>query len=360
MPRSDTRWEGSRAYGPATRLAHAIIDQPPSTLTPEEQLIGRTLGGMLHAARPVVCPPDQLAAISDDVFDDLGQAFEYAMAARLPFEVTFFDFLDESGNGPDMGLHLVEGGGFNLGFELRGVVAGELPEEQRTVFLPIAGHRGHPPEELGAAFVDWSASERASAVPSRWRESIPAGDGRDLEVTLMSVSAAMQALHETPRGVPGALLGCVRAEQGGQSNAELQAVLATATAAAVRLALKALYLLDSANVELGAVPVSRQVRRHAERTGGQIAWTVKIRPPQQLEREDRQSARDYSHRFEVRGNFAHHREGSWLYEHSTAEDIRPCPRCGRCRRVWRASHVKGPADRPLAIKIRRVEFDDGL
>lgn len=359
MPRSDTRWEGSRAYGPATRLARAIIDQPSFTLTPEEELIGRTLAGMLRDARPVVCPPDQLAAVSDDVFDDLGQAFEYAMAARLPFEVTFFDFLDEAGNGPDMGLHLVEGGGLNLGFELRGVIAGELAEEQRTVFLPITGHREHPPEELGAAFVDWSATEGASAVPSRWRESIAAG-GRDLEVTLMSVSAAMEALHEPGRAVPGALLGCIRAESGGQANSELQAVLATATAAAVRTALKVLYLLDSANVELDAIPVSRQVRRAAQRAGTQIAWTVRIRPPLQAEHEDRHSSREYSHRFEVRGNFAHHREGSWLYEHSAPGDLRPCPRCGRCRRVWRASHVKGPADRPLAIKLRRVEFDDGL
>ena len=324
-------------------------------------MIGRVMGGMLRSARPVVCPADQLNAISDDVFEDLGQAFEYAMTARLPFEVTFFDFLDESGNGPDMGLHLVEGGGLDLGFELRGVAAGEMPTERRTVFLPVTGLRGHPPEELGAAFVDWEPSGDAPAVPHRWRESLPVGGGRELQVTLMSVSAAMEALHEPPRAVSGALLGCIRAEQGGQGNAALQSVLATATATAVRTALKLLYLLDSANVELEATRVSRQVRRQAERAGARIAWTVKVRAPQRNENDGREPGqREYSHRFEVRGNFAHHREGSWLYAHSTPEEIRPCPRCGRCRRVWRPPHVKGPVDRPLAIKIRRVEFDDEL
>jgi hypothetical protein len=358
---TSTRWEGSRGYAPAMALARAIVDQPPSALTPEEQLIGRTMGGMLQSARPIVCPREQLDAVSEDVFEDLGQAFEYATQARLPFEVTFFDFVDETGTAPDMGLHLVEGGGENLGFELRGVVAGELPEQNRTVFLPIAGHRGRPPEEIGAAFVDWDSTGGESASPHRWREAFPVVPGRELQVTLMSVSAAMDALHERPRAVPGALLGCIRAEQGGQSNAALQSVLATATATAVRTALKLLYLLDSANVELDAKPVSRQVRRKAERAGTEIAWTVKVREPRRNERADAgRGSREYSHRFEVRGNFAHHRRGSWLFDHSAGEEVRPCPRCGECRRVWRPPHVKGPAERPLAIKIRRVEFDDDL
>jgi hypothetical protein len=286
-------------------------------ISPEEELVGRCIGGMLRSARPVVCSPGQLMAISDDVFEDLGQAFEYAMAARLPFEVTFFDFMDESGGGPDMGLHLVEGGGHNLGLDLRGVIAGELPEERRTVFLPIAGMRRHPPEELGMAFVDWESETQTSAEPRRWRESVSADKGRELEVTLMTISAAMEALDEQPRAVPGALLGCIRADQGGQSNAALQTVLATSTATAVRMALKLLYLLDSVNVEVAPLPVSRQVRRQAERTAAEIAWTVRVRNPQQHESRDQQPGQhEYAHRFEVRGNFAHHREGSWLYDHS--------------------------------------------
>lgn len=358
---ANTRWEGSRAFAPAAGLARAIVEQPASRLTDEEQFIGGVMEGMLRLARPVVCPPGQLAAISDDIFEDLGQAFEYAMTARLPFEVTFFDFVDQSGNGPDMGLHFVEGGGLDLGFELRGVVAGENPDEQRTVFLPIVGQRGQPPEELGAAFVDWQSRGEASASPHRWRESLPLPNGRGLEVTLMSVSAAMEALGEEPRAVQGALLGCIRAEQQGPAAAALQASLATATAAAVRTALKLLYLLDSANVELDAVPVSRQVRRQAERSGAQIAWTVIVHAPQRNESKGVEPGqRDFSHRFEVRGNFAHHREGSWLYDHSDPADIRPCPRCGRCRRVWRPPHVKGPTDRPLAVKIRRIAFQDEL
>jgi hypothetical protein len=360
MSPRETRWEGSRGFLPAMALAHAIVTRPTSQLTPEEQLIGRTMGGMLRVARPVVCPPAQLDAISDDIFDDLGQAFEYAMSARLPFEVTFFDFIDASGDAPTMAWHLVEGGGSELGFELRGVLAGELATERRTVFFPIVGLRGDAPEELGAAFVDWGSEAHASATPARWQESLAVRGERDLKVTMMSISAAMEALRESPRAVPGALLGCIRAEQLGPQAEQLQASLATMTATAVRAAFKILYLLDSVNVELDPLKVSRQVRRQVERSGGQIAWTIAVRAPHRQEAEDREGgSREYSHRFEVRGIFAHYPEGSWLYEHSEPGEIRPCPRCGHCRRVWRPPHVKGPPDRPLAIKIRRVDFNHG-
>jgi len=357
-PAGDTRWEGSRAFAPVARLAQAIRSTPRDRLTAEEEIIGWSLSTAMSHAKVVVCPPDQMDAISEDVFSDLGQAFEYAMAARLPFEVTLFDFTDVSGDAVDMRLHYVEGGGRDLGLELRAVVATEMSDERRTAFLPIIGMRGQPPEELGVAFVDWDPGSERHPEPSRWREPLPMPDGRELEVTVMSVSAAMEALGETPRSVPGALMGCLRREQL-RSGAPLQAMLATSTAVAVRTAMKLLFLLDSVNIELAPTEVSRQVRRQAERSGAEIAWTVRVRPPQRrASKEGAPTAREFSHRFEVRGNFAHYGPETWLYAHSNPEDIRPCPRCGTCRRVWRAPHIKGPGDRPLAVKIRRVEFGD--
>jgi hypothetical protein len=347
---------------PAMRLARAIASEDPARLRPEERLVGHVMLGMLQQARPLVCPSEQLNAISDDIFRDLGEAVEYASQARLPFDVVYFDFIDELGRAPAIGFHVVEGGGRDLGFELRGVLAGENADERETVFLPIIGHEGQPPEEVGAVFVDWDGQRRASAKPGRWQEAFRPPGRSELDVTFISVSAAMQALGETPRAVGGTLMGVARFGHPG-SEAELltfKAQLATLSGTATRLALKVLYLLDSVNVDLAPAKVSRQVRRQAERKGAEIAWVINVRAPhrRELNDETEPGSRAFSHRFEVRGNFAHHGEGSWLYEHSDPADIRPCPRCGRCRRVWRQPHIKGPVDKPLLVKIRRVDFDD--
>jgi hypothetical protein len=354
----ERRWEGSRNFGPAVRLANAINRRSPITPTDEEVFVGKTMAGMLEVARPIVCPPEQLNAVADDVFRDFGEALEYAAIARLPFEVVFFDFTDELGQAPSMHFHMVEEGQ-ELGFELRGVLAGEEPEQEETIFVPIIGSPNEPPEEIGLVLVDWSKDRRGAAKPGRWVETLERPGHERLDVTFFNPAAAMQAIGETPRAVAGALMGVARASSGipaGQVEA-FKFNLAAASGTAVRMALKALYLLDSANVEISEAPLSRQARRQADRKGTNIAWIIRVRPPQSAEREsDEQGKRSFSHRFEVRGNFAHYKEGGWLYEHSDPEDIRPCPRCGRCRRVWRQPHIKGPVDKPLAIRVRRVDL----
>lgn len=357
MPSGMTRWEGSRNFAPAVRLASAITAPGQVTPTDEEKLVGKTMGGMLSKARPIVCPPEQLNAVADDVFADLGEALEYAAEVRLPFEVVFFDFSDELGRAPTIHLHLVEEGQ-ELGFELRGVLAGEDSQQRETVFVPLIGHSNEPPEEIGLVVADWSGERRGSAKPRRWVERMGAGTNH-LAVTFFNPAAAMEALGQTPRAVAGALMGVARASRNmSTEQAELfRFHLAATSGAAVQMALKALYLLDSANVEVVEAPLSRQARRQAVRKGAEIAWVIQIRPPKATKQESKEGEkRLFSHRFEVRGNFAHYKEGSWLYEHSAPEEIRPCPRCGRCRRVWREPHVKGPIDKPLAIKVRRVDI----
>jgi hypothetical protein len=58
------------------------------------------MAGMLEVALPIVCPPEQLNAVADDVFGDLGEALEYTAIARLAFEEVFFDFTDELASSP--------------------------------------------------------------------------------------------------------------------------------------------------------------------------------------------------------------------------------------------------------------------
>ena len=360
MAAKRVHWEGSRNFAPVAGLAEAIVAPGSRPSTDEELLVGETMIGLLDRARPIVCPPEQLNAVPDEVFEDLGQALEYAAQARLPFETVFFDFTDSFGRAPTVDLHLLAEDQASLGFEVRGVLGGQNAAAEESVFVPIIGYPAAPPEEIGMVMCDWSGKRGQDAEPGRWTERLEPAGLRPLELTMFNVAAAMEALGEAPRPVAGALMGVARgrSRMTAQEIDAFQLNMATFSASVVRLALKVLYLLDATNVEVTETPLSRQARRQAERSGTQIAWVVEVKPPSSAHGADPEEAgkRNYSHRFEVRGNFAHHREGSWLFEHSSPEEIRPCPRCGRCRRVWRSPHIKGPVDRPLAIKVRRVEF----
>lgn len=124
-------------------------------------------------------------------------------------------------------------------------------------------------------------------------------------------------------------------------------------------------LLECANVELvesdpypkGHVAAGQPRYEVVVRTGGRSAYP----------RRDDHQAIDYSHRFEVRGNFAHYYE--------TTVDGRPSVAYQRmlarhpeklvemvgddgvkrsCFRIWRPDYVKGPEDKPLIPKLRVV------
>lgn len=332
-------------------MAVAVAQRDGRPLTAEEQMVGLGLASSMRDARPIVCPPDQLAAIPDDVFADLGEAFDFARETRLPFPSTFIDFVGPMGDAPlvDFGITSMP-----MKFELRGVACAETEEPTQVVFLPVVGGPGEPPEELGMAILARDAHE-GSVKPARWIESMPFGGGRSGDVTFFSPSTAMENLGETPRGVQGMLVGSARGTSELERRELLKMNLAVATSVAVRNAIKLLYLLDSENVDLAPMPVSRQVRRKAEREGGEIAWTVHVRTSTKSNAEKGDGSADYSHRFEVRGNFAHYGPGTRLYETSAPEKIRPCARCGTCRRVWRPPHVKGPENKPLVIKVRRLD-----
>lgn len=126
----------------------------------------------------------------------------------------------------------------------------------------------------------------------------------------------------------------------------------TAVADAADLCTAVLWFLDSANVELAEASPSRQERRAIERKGGRVAMTVQVR--QRKVRPASQSSGnriEFNHRFEVRGHYKHVTHGP----HAKPDKLKPCPRCGVCRREWVPPHVKGPEDKPLIPKVRALE-----
>lgn len=115
-----------------------------------------------------------------------------------------------------------------------------------------------------------------------------------------------------------------------------------------------LTLLESANVYLDDLPLSRQVRRATERRGGQIALTVHIRQSTRRARGGVGRHIEYAHRFETRGHYKYFPEGTRLAD-AKPEKLSWVPEKGAyMRRIWCPPFVKGPADKPLVPKIRTV------
>ena len=125
-----------------------------------------------------------------------------------------------------------------------------------------------------------------------------------------------------------------------------------------------LYFLDAHNVSIAEdVPVSRQVRRQVERSGGKIhiAKTVRVAPTtiKRTPTKGKGGTANYSHRFERRGYTRHVTRGS----HAKADLMKPCyrrdaegtPTCPNgCRREWCPPTIVGNDDLPFVPKARIV------
>jgi hypothetical protein len=129
-------------------------------------------------------------------------------------------------------------------------------------------------------------------------------------------------------------------------------VLHSATRTGVMAVARVLEFLDAFNVDVVPAPESRQVRRRREREGTpQVNFVVAIRQSARRERPATNGHREFSHRFERRGHYRHVTRGS----HAKPEHMKPCSRCGTCRREWVPPHVVGPQDKVLIPKRRDVK-----
>lgn len=124
--------------------------------------------------------------------------------------------------------------------------------------------------------------------------------------------------------------------------------------------LKILYFLDTPNIELVDAPLTRQIRRQAERSGAIIAKTIFVKHSQRrsapTDHDDAEHL-DYSHRFEVRGHWKYYPEGTRTAD-ARPDLLRYVPGRGMCRKIWCPPFVKGPEDKPLVVKTRRVREEE--
>lgn len=119
-------------------------------------------------------------------------------------------------------------------------------------------------------------------------------------------------------------------------------------------AISALRILDAVNVELIDVPMSRPVRRRAEREGVKPALYVDVRTSAgQAGGTSAHGTIEWTQRWTVRGHWKHFGEHTAVARRHPSRVI-DVPGRGRCVKVWCPPFIKGPADKPLVLKTRVV------
>lgn len=349
-------WIGTPSFGTIWQLA---VDYQASPALDGYYMTGSLMLGNLMEARPFICPPSQLAAVDEDLFPTLESAVDYATRVKLPFPNIVLDFAPPPGEQPAMIHHVLEGDDEDLPnryLELRAMTISTTAEGAAT-FCPVLidPEDGRIWEAPGFVVVHAQEPPRDDSEPGMVVDRVPSPEG-NIEFPSFSVSAIETWLGEETTTTPGSIVGVGFANEDPQLQMISQYNDAALVATSFRAALRFLMLLDTLNVEIADVPLTRQERRRAERKSIPVALTIAISRGKRADHDDSShgGSREFDHQFEVRGNFAHYGPETRLFQHSDPSEIRPCPRCGTCRRVWRRPHIKGPTDKPLVLKARQV------
>jgi hypothetical protein len=119
-------------------------------------------------------------------------------------------------------------------------------------------------------------------------------------------------------------------------------------------AANALRLLEAVNVTLEPADLSRAATRRAGREGADIPLEVVIRTSRrETTAPVTTGSVDWQHRWTVRGHLMHFKRGP-IFNANPRKRVDD-PKHGECVIVWCPVTVKGPADKPLILKARRLE-----
>lgn len=379
---------------------------------------GALSAGAFEKAHALAILPEQASVLPRMSVDEL---VDEAINARLPFDPLYIDFTDEDGN--------------CLSFDITDQLPADTVERLHAIARErrgaldsdrILGHcagvmlwkeagwglRSSPGNEektplCGAVFTVDNAN--TLAITGLWitspEDRIAYGRFTDTRMPecqpLVSHSVAMygnwgdaddeSTRQRRERGEHACIIPALRQDEREEgapaASRDMEAFKGVLTAAAMERAMAAIYLTQSANVELGETThIHKRDLKRAEKRGWPIALTVFVRVPRrrtQRASEGNGSARDYTHRFDRIGHYKHVQKGphvrcrvclnkdekrsSCERCHGTGLDpalVKPCTRrdettgdltCPHgCRREWHEPSVVGPEDKPYVPKARRV------
>lgn len=418
------KWEGLYGFTAVEKALRAQFATGPALGTNEEghavrcgaDLVALQALGGLHAAHPIYIGTEQITALPP-VEQDAMQIIE---EAALPFPAVFFDFCSARGParlplflGDDSyavamygvlvaEIAAYEGVTWGAGRQIIPLGCGIAFEQHRlmganpgVVRYPAQrdGESTYPAAPMGAVMThctgemphEWDImrfTAKMEGYPEPIRTAAITGPYSELAVLdsplanevkwplregdngyfLGGTGTLVEQVWNTREGweTAGDVEGLSGVAWEARQEAKLQALLVYAMA---EYAARCLYLLDSANVELVTAPVSRQVRRQAERSGTGIASVVDVRRTQVGANRSTGTGqkRNYSHRFERRSYYRHVTRGS----HYKPDHVKPCqrrdPKTGEltcpdgCRREFVPATWVGQSG-PMVPKSRRLSI----
>ena len=414
---ADPADEQPRRYGGAPSF-HKAWEGTLANLPLETDRRGQTLrysaAGLVYRralprfpnAHPLSILPEQVNAIP---MMDVPEVVEYGQIVDLPLDPLYIDFTDERGRGLVLDLRGLNLRGFNERYERAAKEAGldrAIPAAHIVGVLLYstheqddeAGKRGlvavpftstkYGVESPGGMMIDRSDPPRRNMTVAG-AHSIETGMTIDGTVTVYGPGAWTAGTPTLPASVCPALPKDVARDAELWDGADGIAAL---TYVATERALSCIQMLASANVEIVSARTTMEKRdvKRADKRGWPIADTVFVRVPRRrvrrhpdAEDSNDRSTRVFTHRFEVVGHHKH-------FQHGAAVVCRVCmgrdddqPKCERCkgtgldpakitpcarrdeatgeltcpngcRKVWNPPAIKGPEDKPLVPKARRV------
>lgn len=120
-------------------------------------------------------------------------------------------------------------------------------------------------------------------------------------------------------------------------------------------AISALRLLEAVNVDLAPADLSRAERRRAARVGADVPLEVVIRTSRRESATPSTGSVEWQHRWTVRGHWKHFTKGPVFNANSRKRVYDAAG--NECVKVWCPPFVKGPDDKPLVLKARRIDHE---
>jgi hypothetical protein len=314
----------------------------------------QTTLGALRAAHEILVDPDQVNAMPG--FDSWEQTVSFARDLHLPFPSVFLDM-----EGP-AGACAIEQAGDGMVLAMRG--AHVHREGERLFIIPCAGITDPDDTDHGFTYAPMGMVVIGEPRPDDrrvWTIQNVLETGYMHQNICADATLANESEDRLPFQIPpesGTVCFTTHDAEGIEVDRRMVAVETGEMVAAALITLKTLWLLSMSNVEVVPAPLERQQRRQAQRQGIEIALAVHVHTSSKryVGKASNGNGRqiEYSHRFRVRGHVKHYPPGTRMAD-ARPDEVKPCPRCGRCRGVWTPPFIKGPDDKPLILKSLVVD-----
>lgn len=358
-------WAGAKGFSLSYEECkrRAIINKGYESITGLDRLHVQ-LGELLQTAHVITMTSKQVVALPDM---DPSDSSEFVRSVQLPFDPLFLDFTADD-HVPSIESEM----SITRRIQILGSLIHSSPLDDGVVFITPIFYYGHEAHRLTPISLGSIAVNRTDD-PNRKFQFMIGSHHQFVQVEDKHLDMLI-LLADSP---------AFRKDNGRQLMDEYESIILEASTRVIA----ALYLFEAANIEIVDAPLERRLKKRQEKRGWNIPLTIRVdRPAKRFVRGngDHDHAEvDWQYQWEVTGCYHHITKGNavrcTVCEGNETEDL-VCPRCNGtgldpdktkpcsridiktgkktcpngCRRIWHKEHVKGPDDKPLVIKTRKI------